>query len=52
MAANWALDALMFSGGPMKMSLYQYVTEIAGAYLMIPVMTVGLGAAAAHAIRA
>ena len=52
MAANWALDASMFLGGPMKMSLDQYVNEIAGAYLMIPVMTIGLGAAAAHATRA
>lgn len=51
MAANWALDVLMFIGGPMKMSVHQYVNEIAGAYLMIPVMTAGLGAAATAATR-
>lgn len=46
MVANWALDALMFSSGPMKMSFERYVSEIAGAYLMIPIITVGLGFAA------
>ena len=46
MAANWLLDGLMFSGGPMKMSLGQYVGDIAAAYLMIPVITIGLGQAA------
>jgi hypothetical protein len=49
MIANWLLDGLMFSGGPMTMSLYQYLS--AGAYLMIPLITVGLAAAAAQATR-
>lgn len=48
MAANWLLDGLMFSSGPMKMSLAQYLNEIAGAYLVIPLITIGLGAAAAR----
>lgn len=49
MAANWLFDGLMFSSGPMKMSLAQYMNEIAGAYLIIPLITIGLGAAAARA---
>ena len=49
MVANWLLDGLMFSSGPMKMSLVQYMNEIAGAYLVIPLITVGLGIAAARA---
>ena len=47
MLANWALDALMFSSGPMQMSLEQYVADIGVTYLMIPVITIGLGLAAA-----
>jgi hypothetical protein len=46
MIANWALDGLMFSSGPMKMSLGQYVMDIGVAYFAIPVVTIGLGAAA------
>ena len=46
MAANWLLDGLMFSSGPMKMSLGEYVRDIATAYLMIPVITIGLARAA------
>jgi hypothetical protein len=51
MFANWVLDALMFSGGPMKMSFGEYVMDIGIAYLMIPVITVGLGALAGAALR-
>ena len=43
--ANWLLDAAMFSGGPMKMSLAQYAADIGTAYLMIPAITIALGAA-------
>jgi hypothetical protein len=43
MVANWLLDGLMFSGGPMKMTLMQYAGDIGVAYVMIPVITVGLG---------
>jgi uncharacterized membrane protein YpjA len=52
MVANWLIDLAMFSRGPMQMPLRQYLHEIAGAYLVIPVITLGLGAAAkagAHA---
>jgi hypothetical protein len=45
--ANWLFDGLMFSGGPMKMTLKQYVADIGLAYLAIPVITIGLGFAAA-----
>jgi hypothetical protein len=45
MAANWALDGLMFSHGPMAMSFKQYAAEIAPAYLQLPVVTCGLGMA-------
>lgn len=44
--ANWALDLLMFSNGPMQMPFDRYLQEIAGAYLVIPVVTVALAAAA------
>jgi hypothetical protein len=46
-AANWLLDGLMFCAGPMKMSLAQYAEDIGAAYLMVPIITTGLGAAAA-----
>jgi uncharacterized membrane protein YpjA len=46
MAANWALDAPMFGYGPMKISLAQYVMDIGVTYLMIPVITLGLGTVA------
>jgi uncharacterized membrane protein YpjA len=49
--ANWMLDGLMFSSGPMKMSLDQYVMDIGIAYLAIPVITMGLGMAASAAVK-
>jgi hypothetical protein len=49
MVANWALDSLMFTGGPMKMSLEEYVTDIGATYLMIPAITAGLAVAAGAA---
>jgi hypothetical protein len=52
MCANWLLDGLMFSGGPMKMSLAHYATDIGVAYLMVPVITTALGAAAGARRRA
>ncbi|KKU12273.1 MAG: hypothetical protein UX19_C0003G0028 [Candidatus Woesebacteria bacterium GW2011_GWA1_45_8] len=38
-----AIDALMFSKGPMKMTLRGYVDDIGIAYLMIPIITKGFG---------
>ena len=52
MAANWLLDGLMFCAGPMQMSLVQYAADIGTAYLMVPVITTGLGVAARAAARA
>lgn len=49
MAANWLLDAVMFGAGPMKMPLARYVSEIGPAYLILPLITTGLGVAAARA---
>lgn len=43
MIANWMLDGLMFSGGPMKMSFSEYAMDIGTAYFMIPLITIGLG---------
>lgn len=42
MLANWALDVLVFSHAPMHMTLSHYLSEIAGAYLIIPIITTGL----------
>jgi hypothetical protein len=50
--ANWALDGLMFSNGPMKMSFTQYAMGIGLGYLMIPVVTVALGSAIGRRVRA
>ncbi|HTU24231.1 MAG TPA: hypothetical protein VMF30_02465 [Pirellulales bacterium] len=47
--ANWLLDGMMFSSGPMKMTFSQYASDIGAAYLAIPVVTIGLGLAAARA---
>lgn len=38
-----AVDLLMFSWGPMKMPLVNYVKDIGFTYLMIPVITAGFG---------
>lgn len=51
MIACWLLDSLMFSHGPMQMSFNQYVTEIGVGYIVIPIITIGLGIAAAQSAR-
>ena len=44
-----AIDApMMLFGGPMKMTLAEYVADIGITYLIIPVITVGIGFAAAR----
>lgn len=48
MVANWMLDGLMFSGGPMKLSFDEYVMDIGLAYLAIPAVTIGLGIVASN----
>lgn len=37
------IDLLMFSKGPMAMSLVDYLKDIGFTYLMIPVITIGIG---------
>ena len=38
-----ALDLMIFIEGPLKMSLWDYTTDIAVTYLMIPAITSGFG---------
>jgi len=38
-----AVDLLMFSWGPMKMSLIDYFKDIGFTYLAIPIITAGFG---------
>jgi hypothetical protein len=40
---NWLLDAALFSGGPMKMTVTEYLADIGVTYLLIPVIAVGAG---------
>jgi hypothetical protein len=51
LVVSWLLDGLMFSGGPMKMTLADYLMDIGLAYLAIPAVTIGLGVAASGAAR-
>jgi len=37
------IDLLMFSWGPMKMNFADYIKDIGITYLMIPVITAGMG---------
>ena len=43
LALNLLLDAPLFSRGPMRMTLTGYLADIGLTYLIIPVITVGLG---------
>lgn len=46
MAMNLLIDApLMLVGGPMKMTLPDYLADIGITYLVIPVVTIGMGLA-------
>lgn len=48
LAISVAIDApLMLFGGPMHMTIGQYVADIGVTYLLMPVITVGMGAARA-----
>ncbi len=40
---NVVLDLLMFMWGPMKMGFAEYWYDIGVTYLMIPIITIGLG---------
>lgn len=49
LAMSLGIDApLMLLGGPMLMTPGQYLADIGLTYLLIPVITVGIGAARAH----
>jgi hypothetical protein len=44
LAMNWLIDMpLMLAGGPMQMTVGQYVADIGLTYLVIPAITVGIG---------
>jgi hypothetical protein len=43
LAINLGLDGLMFSSGPMKMDVGAYVQDIGLTYLIIPIVTTGIG---------
>lgn len=53
MAVSLLIDApLMLLGGPMKMSVDEYAADIGLTYLIMPIITIGLGLAlAGHAVR-
>ncbi|OGV91044.1 hypothetical protein A3A66_00335 [Microgenomates group bacterium RIFCSPLOWO2_01_FULL_46_13] len=44
MGVSLVIDALMFSRGPMQMSLSQYLSDIGVTYLLIPLITWGMAA--------
>ena len=46
---NWLLDWPLFSNGPMKMSMVNYIADIGLTYLMLPIITVGIAYQAALA---
>jgi len=46
-AVNLAVDQLMFSWGPMKMSFADYMADIGLTYLLIPIIPISIGYALA-----
>jgi uncharacterized membrane protein YpjA len=44
---NWLLDWPLFSYGPMRMSMLNYLADIGLTYLMLPIITVGIAYQAA-----
>ena len=46
---NWLLDWPLFSIGPMRMSMVNYIADIGLTYLMLPIITVGIAYQAAQA---
>ncbi|MFT5165836.1 MAG: hypothetical protein ACI8P3_001066 [Saprospiraceae bacterium] len=39
----FGIDLIMFSWGPMEMPFWAYVSDIGVTYLIIPVVTIGMG---------
>jgi len=52
LAMSLALDFPMFSAGPMKMSLAEYMMDIGLTYLIIPSITIAFGYLADQKLRA
>ena len=48
---NWLLDWPLFSFGPMRMSMVNYIADIGLTYLMLPIITVGIAFQAASVKR-
>jgi uncharacterized membrane protein YpjA len=46
---NWLLDWPLFSNGPMRMSMVNYIADIGLTYLMLPIITVGIAYQATQA---
>ncbi len=42
-AISFGIDLFMFSWGPMKMPFWEYVSDVGVTYLIIPVVTIGIG---------
>jgi hypothetical protein len=51
-AISIAIDLLMFMQGPMQMAFSDYVKDIGVTYLLIPVITFGIGSAAQRTAKA
>jgi hypothetical protein len=45
------IDLMMFSGGPKKMGMGEYFADIGIAYLVIPVICIGMGAMQCSAMQ-
>ena len=45
MSISLGMDSLMFSAGPMKMPFGLYMRDIGLAYLVFPMITIGMGLA-------
>lgn len=43
MLINIAIDLCLFSWGPMKMNFGDYIQDIGFTYLIIPIITFGIG---------
>jgi hypothetical protein len=50
LAINIVIDLPLMLSGPMKMSLGEYLGDIALTYVLIPVITLGLGVAKGQAV--
>ncbi len=42
-AISFGIDLIMFSWGPIKMPFWDYVSDVGVTYLIIPIVTIGIG---------